>query len=191
MNILIGGAMRSGKTQVAESLAKRLGFSYLSSDSLVLTLRDCFPEIALGGQGKSYDELCDAFLPVLEKLFFYLGKNSSMNYVVDGHFIRPRDIQKFGLSCKAFFLGFPGIDPEMRLSQLRAYGKTAECYTNNMEDADLLERVNRWVEYSKSLRKECLEYEVPFLDVIGQDGRFAGVSVDMALRTLGFTHTTA
>ena len=185
MNIIIAGAMRSGKTQLAEALSRSLGLSFLSSDHLVLALRDTYPETGVGAPGKSFDELCDAFAPFLEKLLSHFSKNSRLNYVIDGHFIRPRDIRRFGPDCRALFLGYPGAVPEARVDQLRAYGKAFDCFTNGIGDDELLERVNRWVEHSRMLRKECLECQVPFLDVIGQDGRFSGVSMELAIRTLG------
>jgi hypothetical protein len=185
MNILICGAMRSGKTALAESMAKSLGFSYLPSDSLVLALRDSYPDIAISTPGNSLDELCDSFAPFLEKLLLQLGKNSRMSYVIDGHFIRPRDVKRFGPNSRALFLGYPGAVPEARVQQLRAYGKVYDCFTNNIEDSELLSRVTRWVEHSRALRKECLENQVPFLDVMGQDGRFCNISLELALKTMG------
>ena len=185
MNLLICGAMRSGKTALAESMAKRLGFSYLPSDSLVLALRESFPEIGFGTPGKNLDELCDSFAPFLEKLLLQLGKNNRMSYVIDGHFIRPRDVKRFGPNCRALFLGYPGAAPEARVEQLRAYGKVYDCFTNNIEDGELLNRVTRWVEHSRALREECLENQVPFFDVIGQDGRFRSVSLELALKAMG------
>jgi hypothetical protein len=185
MNLLICGAMRSGKTALAESLAKNLGFAYLPSDSLLLALRESFPETGIGAPSKSLDELCDSFAPFLEKLLLQLGKNSRVSYVIDGHFIRPRDVKRFGPNCRALFLGYPGAVPEARVEQLRAYGKVYDCFTNNIEDSELLGRVTRWVEHSRALRKECLENQVPFLDVIGQDGRFCGIGVELALKAMG------
>jgi hypothetical protein len=185
MNILIGGAMRSGKTQLAEALARQIGFSCLSGDCLILALRDSFPQTGVGQAGKSFDELCDAFFPFLERLLSHVGKSSRVHYVIDCHFIRPRDVKRLGADCKGLFLGFPGVVPEARVSQLRTFGAANDCYTNGMEDAELLARVNRWIEYSRVLRKECLDHQVPFLDVIGQDGSFQGVSPELAVRALG------
>ncbi|WP_028998112.1 hypothetical protein [Azohydromonas australica] len=185
MNILICGAMRSGKTALAESMAKSLGFSYLPSDSLVLALRESFPDTAIGAPGKSLDELCAGFAPFVEKLLLQLGKNGRMNYVIDGHFIRPQDVKRFGPNCRALFLGYPGAVPEARVEQLRTYGKVYDCFTNKIDDSELLNRVTRWVEHSRALRKECLEHQVPFLDVIGQDGRFCNISLEQALKAIG------
>jgi hypothetical protein len=177
--------MRTGKTALAVSRAKNLGISYLPSDSLLLALREAFPETGIGMPSKSLDELCDGFAPFMEKLLLQLGKNSRMSYVIDGHFIRPRDVKRFGPNCRALFLGYPGAVPEARVDQLRAYGKVYDCFTNNIEDSELLSRVTRWVEHSRALRKECLEHQVPFLVVIGQDGRFQRVNLELALKAMG------
>lgn len=191
MNIIIGGAMRSGKTRLAEALSRALSFSCLASDSLILSLQKVYPGSGIGAQGKSFDELCDVFAPFLENLLFHFRESSNVQYVIDGYFIRPRDIERFGPDCHAMFMGYPSAVPEARLDQMRDYGKAFGCFTNSIDDGGLLERVKRWVEHSRALRKECLQYQVPFLDVIGQDGSFCGVSVQQALNALGFTQASA
>lgn len=166
--IIVGGIMRSGKSLFSSQLARRKGFSCISTDYLILLLRDVFPESGIGEAGRKYHELCDRFFPFFTKLIDTLREDEHQDYVIEGYYIRPRDIIGRVDARNALFFGYPEITPEEKLKQLREYGKSHTCYTNEIADEKLFDYVNKWIRESKALRQECLEHDLRFVDVSSQ-----------------------
>lgn len=163
--IIVGGVMRSGKSLFSSQLARRKGYSCISTDYLILLLRDLFPESGIGEPGRKYDELCDRFLPFCSKLIARLGEDDLQDYVVEGYYIRPRDVSNLVDTRNVLFFGYPEILPEAKLKQLREYGMRHTCYTNEMSDEKLLSYVRHWIVESQALRQECLDLNLRFVDV--------------------------
>jgi hypothetical protein len=165
MIFVIGGTMRSGKTILSKRIISDFGFSHIPTDHLVIALRKACPNSGVGSHGLTYDELCDRFKPVLIALLASLASEEGSSYVVDGYYIRPNDIVEKERSLKAYFLGYPNMTPRDKVLQIRRYGKTRSCYTNQMTDSTLFRNVEKWIEESKKLVQTCNEYEKEFFNV--------------------------
>ena len=163
--IIVGGIMRSGKSLFSSQLARRKGFSCISTDHLILLLRDVFPESGIGEAGRNYHELCDRFFPFCTKLIDRLGEDEYQDYIIEGYYIRPRDIIGKVAAENALFFGYPEISPEEKFAQLREFGKRQPCYTNEIADKKLFAYVNQWIGESKELQQECLAHNLRFVDM--------------------------
>lgn len=186
MNIIIGGAMRTGKTLVADALSKRTGFPYLCTDSLILALRDCFPQTAIGQKGKSFDELCEAFIPFLNRFLHHSDEAGRCSHIVEGHFIRPKDVSQLGANSTAVFFGYPEADPQEKLQQLKAYAASAAHEGSEMDDDEkLLKQINRWIDFSRDLREQCRQFGILFVDTSHQDVSYCNSNMELLYRALG------
>lgn len=186
MNIIIGGAMRTGKTLVADALARRTGFPYLGTDSLILALRDCFPETAIGHKGKSFDELCEAFIPFLNRYLHHASQAGRGSHIVEGHFIRPKDVAQLAANTSAVFFGYPEADAQEKLRQLKAYAASiAHDWMEGEDDEKLLKQITRWIDFSRDLRDQCRQYDILFVDTSHQDVTYCDSNMELLYRALG------
>ncbi|MDZ5460253.1 hypothetical protein [Azohydromonas lata] len=186
MNIIIGGAMRTGKTLVADALSRRTGFPYLGTDSLILALRDCFPETAVAQKGKSFDELCEAFIPFLNRYLHHAGMAGRGSHIVEGHFIRPKDVSQLAANTSAVFFGYPEADPQEKLQQLKAYAAASSQEGGEVdEDEKLLKQINRWIDLSRDLRDQCNQFDILFVDTSHQDVSHCNSNMELLYRALG------
>lgn len=186
MNIIIGGAMRTGKTLVADALARRTGFPYLGTDSLILALRDCFPETAIGHKGKSFDELCEAFIPFLNRYLHHASQAGRGSHIVEGHFIRPKDVAQLAANTSAVFFGYPEADPQEKLQQLKSYAAASvPDGAETDDDEKLLKQINRWIDFSRELREQCRQHDILFVDTSHQDVSYCDSNMELLYRALG------
>lgn len=186
MNIIIGGAMRTGKTLVADALSRRTGFPYLGTDSLILALRDCFPETAVAQKGKNFDGLCEAFIPFLNRYLHHASQAGRGSHIVEGHFIRPKDVPQLAVNTSAVFFGYPEADAQEKLRQLKAYAaSTAHDWVEGEDDEKMLKQINRWIDFSRDLRDQCKQFDILFVDTSHQDVTHCNSNMELLYRALG------
>jgi hypothetical protein len=176
MNILIGGMMRSGKTRLATRLFREYGFCLVQTDPLILALQQALPEMGIGQRHQSYEALCDALQPFLVALLKVLAQDASIDYVVEGYYIRPKDIEAFPTAFAPFFLGYNLVSRQEKIGQIRAYARDHPCYTSTMADETLQRYVESWLVQSKALAADCARRNLPFLDT--------SAGIDFALATI-------
>lgn len=163
-NILILGSARSGKSTLATMINKKYNYSIVSIDSFVSALRDAFPEL---GITHSNTENKFRLLPI----FVYSYMKKIINeypdnmFVLEGWHVYPNEIVKLfnDLDVKIICLGYTKISCDEVVSLIRS-NERENSYTKNMTDNEVKELVKHHIEYSKILKEQCVNNDVPFYD---------------------------
>ncbi len=161
-DLLIAGSMRSGKTVLSRQLTDQ--FTHIQTDHLIVTFQRIFPDLGIGRQGASFDELCEAFLPFLLDYALQLAADQDRRYILDCHYIRPPDTLRLPSSFRTIFLGYPQTSTEQKVTDLRAFASEHECYTSDITDESLYSFATRWIAQSRETQIECTDLGIPFFD---------------------------
>jgi len=156
--------MRSGKTTIARQLVRDYGLFIVQTDHLILSMRKAFPETGIGNPDLGYNSLCEKFFPLLQALLITLESEANVNYVVEGHYIRPADVARLPKSFAPFFLGYTRITPRDKMAQIRQHASIQPCYTREMSETKLRRYTDQWIQWSRELHSECASTGNVFLD---------------------------
>lgn len=160
-HVIIAGPGRSGKTDISMHLARK-GFIHYKMDSIkrgldnnfypgFITFRDISPKMA---------HLIKTIITEVETDII----KDIEHYVIDTCHLYPKDILKENLENTVIvFVGYPTVSKEEKLAYVRCHDKPNQ-WTNKMTDDELLEWLNCGIEYSKEVKRQCLELGVPFFD---------------------------
>ncbi len=168
-NLLILGAVRSGKTTVAKQLIRLGGFNYLSMDFLAGILEESLPETGIKDDG-SIDE--HKFNSVIFTYMNYLLSSSYIT-IVEGSRISPkRAFDNINQDMhKIVVFGYPNIKPEQLLSNIRNHEnsdewktETHENWTQQLDDTEMLPLLREQIENSKKYQKDCEKLGIDFID---------------------------
>ena len=119
---LLGGPPRSGKTLIAQRMARTYGIGWLSTDTVKFLLRDHWPEGATPKFGEPPDAWCDAIYPAIRDAV------DSQNYMAEDYLIEggdflPRHAARLREEFPELLVCFVGLSTD--LDTINAYaGRT-------------------------------------------------------------------
>lgn len=162
-NIFIGGVARAGKSTIAEKIANNSRYNHFPVDYIATSFNKNFPDCGINTQViiDSGSRNLSLFLStVIEKM-----EKSNEKYVIDSAHIMPRDIIKYLDKEKwiIVFIGYPNVMPEEKFVNIRE-NDDITSWTRNFNDDEMLNLTKQLVELSKKIKKECLEYNIKFID---------------------------
>ena len=170
-SIIIAGVPRSGKSTVSRLLSRRYGYQYISMDAVIAGFEACFPETGVNTyQGLSS---LDTLRVISGKIApFIRAMLDSGQYdkqapgaVIDMYQLLPEDYDRYlrGANCEAVWLITSDVTPEERFLIQKKYD-TAEDYTFNLSDEELMEGAGYIVEQSQLMRAQCERLHLPFYE---------------------------
>jgi hypothetical protein len=65
---------------------------------------------------------------------------------------------------KACFIGYADVDPVKKLHAIRAHAADGIDWTEELDDAPLLNLIGELRTFSEYLRRECCHYKIPYFD---------------------------
>ena len=92
-NIILMGTSRAGKTSLAIELSKKLGYNFISIDSLVYAFGEVYPELGINHSnrdGTSVKNLSKFLWAYIKNLAYF----ENANYVFEGAYFDVEDINK-------------------------------------------------------------------------------------------------
>jgi hypothetical protein len=137
---LVGGPMRTGKTQIALRFNALSGISYVSADDLVNTLEFARPDLGIGHDlpGQTWRDKREALAPFLEG-FARLRVEASHPVLIEGELHREmvrRLLAAFGEQVRACFVGTAGLSVEAKVADLRAWSSSQGDWLSGKSPAD-------------------------------------------------------
>lgn len=164
-NIIILGASRAGKSTLAKSIAKKYwNYMVIDTDSVRDAFQRALPQNQInqyGGEGIKED-----FPRFIQQLLYWESyNNQEYNYIIDSADISPKkSIELFDFKSNiVLFLGFPKATTEEILKNCRTYDKE-NSWSKMLNDVELIPYIEKAIEMSKKIQKECNEYGFKFFD---------------------------
>ena len=166
MLYLVGGTSRSGKTMIVRSILKQRGIAYLSLDWIVMGFTNGMPECEI------HDKLFpDEIATRLRKFLEAMCENmlwTGEDYVIEGEAILPESAKSIldGNSGRAIacFLGYSDIKVEEKVKETKTYSTGDRDWLMNESDETIHQHIENMVEYSRKLKGQCSQHDVPYFD---------------------------
>lgn len=160
--LLIGWVSRAGKSMLSTLLAKKYRLNRIPLDPLITSFEEIYPDIGIGHKGE-HAQLCKHFSPFLTKFLEELLYEWS-NFVVESyHFLPSLLSDEIREKYTIIIIWYPSIGLEEKFVDIRQYD--SDDRTQDIDDATLKECILSFIKQSKLYRDECLEYNIPFIDV--------------------------
>ncbi|MEL6319892.1 MAG: hypothetical protein AAFQ57_04490, partial [Cyanobacteria bacterium J06626_14] len=173
LNILIGGAPRTGKSILAASLFETLGCPVIHGDTLVNAIKNNYPgTFGVEFATLSLEDHAARMVPVqlfLKKVIRNMGKDIAYRAkVFESCYLHPQTVAalaKEGPVISVFLL-YGNFDVEKRIKDIRAYAKTNQhCWSHAHSDASLTEALKDFQHFSSFLRSECQKHSVERVEI--------------------------
>lgn len=163
MDIIIGGASRSGKTTLAKYICRKYDFNYIPFDSLISTLENLYPVTGIRHSDSNAE-----ISPHLANLIGEFLKHVSyedIHTVIDLYQLYPIDYLKMIQSAnrEVLYLGYPDLTPELKLKFVKRYSREKD-WTNSFDDVDMLEILKLWIGESRLMREQCSQNNISYFD---------------------------
>ena len=166
MLYMIGGAPRSGKTMLARRMFAEHGLPYFSIDTLIASLASAQPELGMRVSDPALKRL-EVVWPTLRKIANDVLQ-SGEDLLLEGDVLLPRSLMEFShdtyAGIKACFIGYADVDPLRKLHAIRAHAAGVIDWTEELDDAHLLNLIGELRAFSEYLRRECCHYKIPYFD---------------------------
>ena len=182
MIILLGGAMRTGKTTIARRLVETLRISTISTDDIVEMLRDGAPQLGIHA-----DMDPTARYPLLEPFLDGLVRariESREPLIVEGDAFSPRWAARardeHPADVRPYFVGELTIEPALKLRYMRDHTATQGGWLADESPETHDWALRRIFEISRENEAACRELDIPFFDI----GADFNASVERVVRCL-------
>ena len=164
---IIGGASRSGKTHLAKSVLSQFGVPYFSTDFLRQFIKNSGVDFGLTPDCDNTTK-AHKIWPGLEGMLRAHVKFQN-TYLVEGDLLRPKELRHFmrdhkDADIRVCFLGYDTADWQEKFDQVRAYQSEDIDWSASLSDAALLSHIESAINFSKALKKECAECDLPYID---------------------------
>ena len=166
MLFLVSGASRSGKTLVARKILADKKIPYLSLDWLMMGFNDAIPEYGIHHRLWP-NEIAEKIAPFLQGMIECMLVDG-MDYVIEGEAMLPQLIIKLvdkrPDEVKAVFVGYTEINVEDKIALVREHGGGKTDWLTSESDEYVRDHIENMIAYSKVIKKECEEHELPYFD---------------------------
>lgn len=160
-----------GKVLRAHRLSRKFGYQHISMDSIIAGFERAFPELGISTYADmpSMELLCHISGKIAPFIKAMLQRGEydefSPGMVLDVCQLLPEDFIKHlsGENCSIFYFITADVTPEERFRIQKTYD-TAKDYSFYKTDGQLREGCVSIVEQSKFIKKQCLEYGLPFYE---------------------------
>src|SRR5271166_2188651 len=166
MLYLIGGAPRSGKTTLARRMLAEHGVPYFSIDTLIASLASAHPELGMRVSDPALKRM-EIVWPTIRKVASDVVQSGD-DLLLEGDVLLPKHLMEFGhrayAGVKACFIGYAEVDPVKKLRAIRLHAADGIDWTEELDDARLLNLICELRTFSEYLRRECCHYKIPYFD---------------------------
>ncbi|MFM8750727.1 hypothetical protein [Rhabdaerophilum sp.] len=165
MLYIVGGCSRSGKSTLAEHIRKERGIPWFSLDALRMGLVKGAPGLEIKDDTSDLvaaEKLWPIVKGVLEQILY-----DRRDYLVEGVNLQPKklaDFKKENRQITACFLGYPDMDLQKKLENVRDYPESANNWLKDQDDDFVRQHLERSRDLSRLWRNECREVGLPFFD---------------------------
>lgn len=171
-SLFIIGHPRSGKTTLANMVADKCGFSFVSLDPLVHTFKQIFPELGLHREPHKSEP---TFAPFLFRYMDEVIKESpNRQFVFEGCHISLKTTEKMidKNNWQIVVLGCAENTPEQFMQNMRKHDGKSD-WTSQKGDEELKQIAESFIGWAKQFEKESVELGMHFIDTsFDRDAKF-------------------
>jgi hypothetical protein len=163
-NIIIFGSSRSGKTELAKRLSKKLNYNIVMVDSLVSAFQNSMPELEINHSnrdGKSINNLEPFLLAYLKSINKMDKKARNINYVIEGSYFNFDKIIELQEKFIVVILLSELDSPKDYYDMLKEFDKPHD-WTYNLSDEELYKYCENLYSHNKYLLSKCNENNIAY-----------------------------
>lgn len=163
-NVFIGGVARSGKSTLANKILESNKYNHIPVDYFTSSFKHNFPECGITSNVVIDKDSSSKLALFLSRVINIIDLKEE-KFIIDSAHIMPRDIVKYVDLDKwdVYYVGYPNITKEDKFNVIRKYDDQSD-WTFKRSDEELLEILDDLIKLSKEIEKECLEYNIKFID---------------------------
>lgn len=163
MLYILGGAPRTGKTKMAETLGRERGLGWLPMDIVRSVVRSVSPELASVDVSVGSDPRveAEAMRPTFE-LVARMSARLADDYLIEGVGFMPAHVGELPdwIETRACFVGLSSVT----LNQIDDHAGGNDWH-RGLSAEDAL-RLPQWiVDWSAIVERECRKHDIPFVDL--------------------------
>lgn len=166
MIYLIGGVSRSGKSRVASLLHSETGISYLPLDFIMMAFMNGVKDSGVHDKLWPH-EIAEKLWGFLESFIYTLNYNQ-MDYIIEGEAMTPflldGLVKELGENLKVVFIGYDQADVKQKIEDCKTYTTSEKDWLIRESEEHIKNHIINMVEYSKSIKEECLKYNITYFD---------------------------
>lgn len=163
-NIFVAGVARSGKSTFARKMQEDKKYNHIPLDYFASSLKRNFPETQITSN-VVIDKMSSKNLGKLLSRVIEIINCQEENFIIDSAHVMPEDIVKYLDKEKwdIYYLGYPSLTAKEKLEIIRKYD-SKEDWTFKRTDEELLEILDKLIDISKEMKRQCAELGVTFID---------------------------
>lgn len=160
MIYIIGGAPRTGKSDLARKIVKKNSIPYTSTDLVFHTLKHANPSLGITDL-IPHNERSIRFFPYFKEMVHHADQIFA-NYVIEGDCFFPSQLADIAeeYKFKACFLGFSSIDVPTIVNNVGHHN-----WIKELSEEQLNELPKQIMELSQRHERECEEYGYAYFDL--------------------------
>ncbi len=164
MIYLIGGAVRTGKSNLANKILASNKISVFSTDVLVGLVKDIVPFSNPDNTKRQILQKSENFYHQLKKLIDLNMEMGIEEYIYEGDIILPSIVSELSKDhlVKSAFLGFSEISVEILKKE-----KGNHKWVDSLSDDELEELKDKILSDSQFIKEECDKYGYQYFDLSG------------------------
>lgn len=167
MLFIVGGAARAGKSIIARKFLLETKIPYFSLDVLMTGLANASPRFGVNPEASNIAR-AEKLWPVARAVAINIIE-TDLDYLLEGDSILPEQVielaREYNGRVKACFIGYVDIDPALKLKEMREFSGHPNDWVSGHSDEYVLSLINEMIEFSKYLRQECKQSNIPYFDV--------------------------
>ena len=166
-NIFIAGAAKSGKSTIAEKLCSKGSYNHIPLDYFTASLKRNFPDIGIRSNVLIEGETSPKLALLLSTVFNIID-DTEEKFIIDSAHIMPIDIVKYIDREKwdIIYVGYPNISAQDKFNLIRKLEHEAS-WTHRRNDEELFPMIEKLIENSKEIERQCKELNIRFIDTSG------------------------
>ncbi|MEK7617133.1 MAG: hypothetical protein AAB414_03695 [Patescibacteria group bacterium] len=161
MIYLIGGAIRTGKSNLANKILQSKRISVVSTDVIIGLVKD-YVKKDFGDPRPNFIQKAENFYPFLKEFVRVNLILGIKDYVFEGDIILPEQVALLAkeYEVKSCFLGFSDISLEL----LKKHAGNHQ-WLDELSDGELNQLPQRIVDMSQFIKDECKKYNQKYFDL--------------------------
>jgi hypothetical protein len=163
---MLGGASRAGKSIISREFLVEENIPYFSLDFLMMSLVNGMPALGIDPDEASVIT-GEKMWPLVEAMAANII-DVGTNYLIEGDTLLPKHVhtlvQRYGPTVRACFVGYTAIEPHIKLKEIRKFRSGSGDWVRPLSDTEDLDLIRTMIEFSRYLRSECTQYNLPYFD---------------------------
>ena len=166
-NIFIAGAAKSGKSTIAEKICSKGSYNHIPLDYFTASLKRNFPDVGIRSNVLIEGETSPKLAKLLSTVFNIID-DTEEKFIFDSAHIMPNDIVKYIDRDKwdIIYIGYPNVTVQDKFNLIRKL-EHEFSWTHRRTDEELFPMIERLIEISKEIEKQCKELNITFIDTSG------------------------